>query len=368
MSTQLHKTLTLINLAKPSIISLPVPKTLSPLWNTGSLLSIILLLQIVSGLILAISYLPSTYLTFNAIYTIIDSNNFHWLLRYTHINGASLFFFLIYLHIARGIFHQSYLYTHTWSVGLTIFILAIVTAFLGYVLPVNQISYWGVSVITNLFSEVPYIGPTLVQLIWGDLTVRSATLIRFFTLHYLIPLIILILVIVHLAFLHTTGSRNPLGLNHPSPFIYFHPYFSAKDTLGFLITLLLFTSICLLNPLMFGDDDNFITANQSTTPLHIQPEWYFLFAYAILRSIPSKLGGVIALFLSVLIFYLLPLTPAKKKSLHFTNKLLFWLFIFTVILLTCIGANPVEYPYILLGQLLSLNYFLFFILHLLIIR
>lgn len=347
-----------------TLIQLPAPVNLSSLWNIGSLLSMCLIIQIITGVLLASSYSPSMSERFYIVNIITENSDKGWLIRYAHANGASLFFICVYTHIGRGIYYKSYVITHTWIVGVTIIVLTIAAAFLGYVLPVNQISFWGASVITNLFSEVPYIGPQLVQTIWGGPLVRNPTITRFFTFHFIIPFIILALTIVHITYLHTTGSSNNLGVTSLNKLI-FHPFFSIKDLLGVVLVLIIFLFICLQHPLLLGDDENFVEANPSVTPNHIQPEWYFLFAYAILRSIPNKLGGVIALALSVIVLYTLPftvnITKKKRSNLNPLSKITFWLFVITVLLLSWIGARPVEDPYIVTGQILTVVYFLYFI-------
>ena len=344
-----------------TLIQLPAPVNLTTLWNIGSLLFICLAIQIITGILLASAYSPSIIERFSLVNLIAENSDKGWLIRYIHANGASLFFICIYIHIGRGIYYQSYFITETWIIGVTILVLTIAAAFIGYVLPVNQISFWGASVITNLFSEVPYIGAQLVKTIWGGPSVDNPTIVRFFTFHYLVPFIILAAVIIHIIYLHTTGSSNNLGITSINKLI-FHPFYSVKDILGVIITLIIFIFLCLHHPLILGDDENFTEADPSVTPHHIQPEWYFLFAYAILRSIPNKLGGVIALAISIAVLYTLPFTRKiryKKKSP--SRKIFFWLFSVSVILLSWIGARPVEEPFILVGQIITVFYFIFFI-------
>lgn len=354
-----------------TLVKLPTPLNISTIWNFGSLLSLCLIIQIVSGLLLSSSYSPGIETSFPLITITIETIDKSWLIRYIHANGASLFFACLYIHIGRGIFYGSMLYKHVWSVGVTILILVIATAFLGYVLPVNQISFWGASVITNLFSQIPYLGPTIVEYVWGGVSVHTITIIRFFTFHFILPFIVLAIVIVHITFLHQTGSRNPLGLTSNSIKISFNSFLSLKDLLGVLLISTLFLTLVLRHPLLLGDDENFNAANAAVTPQHIQPEWYFLFAYAILRSIPNKLGGVIALAFSVLILYTITLTfNSKIKTTRFypLNTMLFWSFVVTVALLTWIGIRPVQEPYIITGQILTVIYFSFFIVNPLIFK
>ena len=302
-------------------------------------------------------------LSFYALSHIVRDTNLGWLIRIFHLNAASLFFICLYLHISRGIFYQSYRLVHTWFIGIVIFLIVMITAFLGYVLPWGQMSYWGATVITNLASAVPYIGLDIVQWIWGGFTVANPTLTRFFSFHFICPFIIAALVIIHLLYLHQSGSRNPLGLLSNLDKLPFHPFFTIKDVLGFCITLVFFISFILVEPYTLGDPENFIPANPLVTPVHIQPEWYFLFAYAILRSIPNKLGGVVAMLASILIWFLFPLASIKfvKQSNKFIKlgQILVWFFFNRFLVLTWIGARPVEDPFIIIGQITTIVYFSF---------
>lgn len=354
-----------------SLVDLPTPVNISVWWNFGSLLGVCLITQILTGLFLAIHYSNDISLAFNRVVHISRDVNRGWILRAIHANGASIFFITLYLHIGRGIYYSSYLYTETWNVGVILLFLVIGAAFIGYVLPWGQISFWGATVITNLLSALPYLGTYLVQWIWGGFAVDNATLTRFFTFHFLIPFIIAALIIIHLLFLHQTGSNNPLGLNSNFNKIFFHPFFSFKDVVGVIVLVWVILGICLVYPYSLGDVENFIPANPLVTPVHIQPEWYFLFAYAILRSIPRKLGGVICLILSIAILLILPFTQSSKIQSNknfLLNQTLFWLYVNLVILLTWIGARPVEEPYILIGQSLTVLYFLYFTLNPLILH
>lgn len=356
----------LFKIANNALVDLPAPANISAWWNFGSLLGLCLIIQIITGLFLAIHYTADITLAFNSVTHICRDVNYGWLLRTLHANGASFFFICIYLHIGRGIYYGSYLYTPTWLVGVLILFLVIAAAFIGYVLPWGQISFWGATVITNLLSAIPYLGNDLVQWIWGGFAVDNATLTRFFTFHFILPFIVLAITIIHLLFLHQTGSNNPLGINSNIDKIPFHPYFSFKDIVGFIILLIGLTLLTLTNPYLLGDPDNFIPANPLVTPIHIQPEWYFLFAYAILRSIPNKLGGVIILVLSIAILAILPFYHLSKfRGIQFypINQILFWIITVTVILLTWIGARPVEEPFILIGQTLTVVYFIYFIIN-----
>nr|QCP68729.1 cytochrome b [Altica cirsicola] len=366
MKMPIRKTSPLIKIINNSIITFPAPSNISTMWNFGSLLGLCLMIQIMTGLFLAMHYCPDVSLAFNSIIHICRDVNYGWLLRTFHANGASFFFICMYIHIGRGIYYSSFKLLETWMIGVTIFFLTMATAFLGYVLPWGQMSFWGATVITNLMSAIPYLGTMLVQWIWGGFAVDNATLNRFFTFHFILPFIILAMMIIHLMFLHQTGSNNPLGTQSNLDKIPFHPYFIFKDLLSMLIVLFLLTFLTLFNPYLLGDPDNFTPANPLVTPIHIQPEWYFLFAYAILRSIPNKLGGVIALIMSIAILYILPFTNKKKflsNNFYPINKLMFWSLLSTIMLLTWIGARPVEDPYILLGQILTIIYFTYFIIN-----
>lgn len=354
----------LLKIANNALVDLPAPINISAWWNFGSLLGLCLIIQILTGLFLAIHYTADISIAFDSVTHICRDVNYGWLLRTLHANGASFFFICIYLHIGRGIYYGSYIFIPTWSVGVILLFLVIGTAFIGYVLPWGQISFWGATVITNLLSAIPYLGTTLVQWVWGGFAVDNATLTRFFTFHFILPFIVAALTIIHLLFLHQTGSNNPLGINSNYDKIPFHPYFSFKDIVGFVIIIILLTLLTLINPYLLGDPDNFTPANPLVTPVHIQPEWYFLFAYAILRSIPNKLGGVIALVISIAILFILPFTNKRKlRGLEFypINQTLFWTITVIVILLTWIGARPVEDPYVTVGQILTVVYFIYFI-------
>nr|YP_010429020.1 cytochrome b [Curetis acuta]USO21416.1 cytochrome b [Curetis acuta] len=362
----LRKTHPILKIINHSLIDLPSPSNISSWWNFGSLLALCLMVQIITGLFLTMYYTANIELAFFSVNYICRNVNYGWLIRTLHANGASFFFICIYLHIGRGIYYESFNLKYTWLVGVIILFVLMATAFMGYVLPWGQMSFWGATVITNLLSAIPYLGTMLVNWIWGGFAVDNATLTRFYTFHFLLPFVVLMLTMIHLLFLHQTGSNNPLGINSNIDKIPFHPFFTFKDLIGFIFILFLLIMLTLTNPYLLGDPDNFIPANPLVTPIHIQPEWYFLFAYAILRSIPNKLGGVIALVLSILILIILPFTFNKKmQGIQFypINQILFWSFVCTIILLTWIGAKPVEEPYVITSQILTIIYFSYYIIN-----
>nr|QNH73785.1 cytochrome b [Lonchura punctulata] len=360
MAPNLRKNHELLKIINDALIDLPTPSNISTWWNFGSLLGICLITQIVTGLLLAMHYTADTSLAFASVAHMCRDVQFGWLIRNLHANGASFFFICIYLHIGRGIYYGSYLNKETWNIGVILLLTLMATAFVGYVLPWGQMSFWGATVITNLLSAIPYIGQTLVEWAWGGFSVDNPTLTRFFALHFLLPFVIAGLTLVHLTFLHETGSNNPLGIPSDCDKIPFHPYYTTKDILGFALMFSLLASLALFSPNLLGDPENFTPANPLVTPPHIKPEWYFLFAYAILRSIPNKLGGVLALIASILVLFLLPLLHTSKlRSMTFRplSQILFWTLVANVLVLTWVGSQPVEHPFIIIGQLASLSYF-----------
>lgn len=366
MFKPLRTTHPLIKVINGALIDLPAPVNISIWWNYGSLLGLCLVIQTATGLFLAIHYTSRVDTAFASVVHIIREVNYGWLIRRAHANGASIFFLFIYLHIGRGIYYGSFSIIETWNIGVVIFIVTIATAFIGYVLPWGQIRFWGATVITNLFSAIPYIGSMLVEWIWGGFAVDNPTLNRFFALHFMLPFVLIALVVVHILFLHQTGSNNPLGINCDSDRIPFHKYYSIKDLLGYAVVIPLFLSLLIFSPNLFTDPENFLIANPLTTPIHIQPEWYFLWIYAILRSIPNKLGGVVALALALLVLFTLPFTIIRNKlrlSFYPLRQILFWRLVGTWLVLTWIGGRPVEAPYVVIGQVATILYFLYYIIN-----
>nr|AYV64372.1 cytochrome b [Melursus ursinus] len=359
--TNIRKTHPLAKIINNSLIDLPAPSNISAWWNFGSLLGVCLILQILTGLFLAMHYTSDTTTAFSSVTHICRDVHYGWIIRYMHANGASMFFICLFMHVGRGLYYGSYLFSETWNTGIILLFTVMATAFMGYVLPWGQMSFWGATVITNLLSAIPYIGTDLVEWIWGGFSVDKATLTRFFAFHFILPFIILALVMVHLLFLHETGSNNPSGIPSNSDKIPFHPYYTIKDIMGALLLTLALATLVLFSPDLLGDPDNYTPANPLSTPPHIKPEWYFLFAYAILRSIPNKLGGVLALIFSILILAIMPLLPtSKQRGMMFRplSQCLFWLLVADLLTLTWIGGQPVEYPFITIGQLASILYFM----------
>nr|AIG53050.1 cytochrome b [Ctenotus sp. NTMR26117]WHU53933.1 cytochrome b [Ctenotus superciliaris]WHU53934.1 cytochrome b [Ctenotus superciliaris]WHU53935.1 cytochrome b [Ctenotus superciliaris]WHU53936.1 cytochrome b [Ctenotus superciliaris] len=364
MTHNLRKTHPILKIVNNSFIDLPSPSNISAWWNFGSLLGLCLIIQVLTGLFLAMHYTADISSAFSSVAHICRDVQYGWLIRNLHANGASMFFICLYLHIGRGLYYGSYMFKETWNIGVILLLLVMATAFVGYVLPWGQMSFWGATVITNLLSAIPYIGTNLVEWIWGGFSVDNATLTRFFTFHFLLPFAIMGASILHLLFLHETGSNNPTGLASNTDKIPFHPYFSYKDLLGATLLLMVLLMLALFSPNLLGDPENFTPANPLVTPPHIKPEWYFLFAYAILRSIPNKLGGVLALLFSILILMLVPaLHTSKQRGNAFRpfSQALFWTLVSNIIILTWIGGQPVEDPFIIIGQIASTTYFIIFL-------
>jgi len=366
LKSRSRKTGQIIKTLNRTLVDLPTPMNLTMWWNFGRLLGLVLITQIISGLFLAIHYTSDVSLAFSSVDHIVRDVNAGWLLRTLHANAASFFFVCLYCHIGRGLYYGRYNYKGTWTSGVILLILVMASAFLGYVLRWGQISYWGATVITNLFRALPYCGESLVSWIWGGFSVRNATLTRFFTFHFVVPMLVAATVVLHIFILHNTGSNNPLGVSSSADKVPFHRFFTSKDLTGFVVLVFFLFLLVLFNPSLLGEPDNFIQANPISTPAHIVPEWYFLFAYAILRSIPNKLGGVVGLFASLLLLFTLPfLNKNSMKGSAFAplRKVLHWSFILSFIILTIGGAWPVEDPYVSCSRIFSLFYFSFFILN-----
>nr|AFX73453.1 apocytochrome b [Oscarella sp. violet] len=364
MTRAFRKENPVLSMVNETLIDVPSPSNISYLWNFGSTLGICLIIQIVTGIFLAMHYCPETDLAFASVAHIMRDVNYGFVLKAIHANGASIFFLCAYMHIGRGLYYGSYSREMVWNIGIVIFLLMMATAFIGYVLPWGQMSFWAATVITNFLSAIPYVGNDIVEWVWGGYSVSNATLNRFYSLHYLLPFILAALALIHIFLLHEEGSNNPIGVRGDIDVIPFHPYYTFKDLYGWILMVILLTVLVFFAPNLLGDAENFKQANPLVTPVHIRPEWYFLFAYAILRSIPNKLGGVLALFASILILFLLPvLHKSLLRGLTFRplGKLFFWIFVANFLVLTWIGGEPVEDPYVLIGQISSIIYFAYFL-------
>ena len=348
------------------VIDYPAPKNLNYMWSFGSAAGICLGIQLLSGIFLAMHYCANMEYAFYSIEHIMRDVKYGWIIRYMHANGASMFFIAVYAHIFRGLYYGSYMYPrhHLWMSGVVIFLLMMATAFMGYVLPWGQMSFWGATVITNLFSTIPFVGKEVVEWMWGGFSVDNPTLNRFFSLHYTLPFAITGLVVVHLALLHDVGSNNPLGTEYYGDKITFHPYYVVKDAVSFFILLIVFSTFLYFYPNTLNHADNYIPADPLSTPAHIVPEWYFLPFYAILRSIPHKLGGVIAMGGAIVALLVLPfLNTARVRSTYFRPLYAqaYWVFVFNFLFLGWIGQKPVEDPYVMCGVLATFYYFFFFL-------
>jgi ubiquinol-cytochrome c reductase cytochrome b subunit len=348
------------------IIDYPAPINLSYAWSFGALAGICLGIQIVTGIFLAMHYTPHIDLAFSSVEHIMRDVNSGWLIRYMHANGASMFFIVVYCHIFRGLYYGSYMAPreHLWCSGVVIFLLMMATAFMGYVLPWGQMSFWGATVITNLFSAIPVAGPSIVEWLWGGFSVDNATLNRFFSLHFLMPFVIAGMVIAHIALLHRDGSNNPLGIDSSMDKIAFYPYYYVKDLFSVVVFVVFFSLFLFYYPNLLGHPDNYIPADPMSTPAHIVPEWYFLPFYAILRSIPDKLGGVAAMGGAIVILLFLPfINTSEVRSAAFRPlyRKLFWFIFADFLLLGWIGHEIVETPFIEIGQVGTVFYFLYFL-------
>lgn len=356
-----------LGFVRKELLDYKTPKNLNFLWNFGSLAGVTLVIMMVTGIFLAMQYEPDVNNAFESIERIMRDVNYGWLIRYIHMNGASMFFIVIYIHIFRGLYYGSYKNPREllWILGMVIFVLLMATAFMGYVLPWGQMSYWGATVITNLFSAVPIVGDKIVTLLWGGFSVGNPTLNRFFVLHYLFPFFIVGVIFLHLIALHQHGSNNPLGIEKKTPkdTIPFHPYYTCKDLFGLGILLLIWGTFVFFAPNFFGEPDNYIPANFLVTPPHIVPEWYFLPFYAILRSIPDKLGGVITMFTAVFVLFLVPwLDTSRVRSARFRPifKYCFWLLVIDCFVLGWVGGQLPEGPPLWIGRIATVYYFVHF--------
>ncbi len=351
----------LIKIINSTLVDLPSPANLSVNWNYGSLLGLVLVIQLVSGIVLATRFSGHSDISFDSVISIYQDSNYGWLLRLIHSTGASFFFFFIYLHIGRGLYYGSYIYPEVWNIGVLIYLILIGTAFLGYVLPWGQMSYWAATVITNLLSAIPWLGSVLVEWVWGGFAVGNPTLTRFFALHYLLPFVVTALVILHIFYLHVYGRSNPLGVSSNTNKVSFHYYYSVKDLYVYFVFLFVFLFFTLKYGYSFIDAENFIPANPLVTPTHIQPEWYFLFAYAILRSIPNKLGGVLGLVLAVIVLFLFRISSNKllfRGTIYSPlARFTFWSLVSNFFLLTWLGRCPAESPYTEVALACTISYF-----------
>jgi len=364
----LDSRLPILTLLNAQAIDFPTPRNLNYFWTFGAILMMMLVVQIVTGVVLAMHYTANTELAFASVEKIMRDVNYGWLLRYMHANGASMFFIAVYIHIFRGLFYGSYKAPREilWMLGVVIFLLMMATAFMGYVLPWGQMSFWGATVITNLFSAIPLVGESIVQWLWGGFSIANPTLNRFFALHYLLPFMILGVVILHIWALHVPGNNNPTGVSVKSgqDTLPFHPYITIKDTFAMVVFCLFFGWFLFYIPNYMGHADNYIPANPLVTPAHIVPEWYFLPFYAILRAVPSKLGGVVAMFGAIAILFFLPwLDTSKVRSGAFRPlfRQFFWVFAIVCVFLGWLGAQPAEGIYVILARIAMAYYFAFFI-------
>nr|AXP84525.1 cytochrome b [Perumytilus purpuratus] len=349
-----------LSVLSSSLYDLPCPVNLSIWWSFGSMLGLCLGVQIVSGFMLSFYYIPHADMAYDSVIYIIRNVHKGWMIRNIHANGASVFFMCIYVHISRGLYYGSYLDKGVWNVGVVLYLMLMAESFLGYVLPWGQMSYWGAVVITSMLTAVPYIGGSIVEYVWGGYVVNTRTLTRFYSVHFIMPFLMVVVIFLHLFYLHDKGSNNPLGISSDSMLIPFHPFYTVKDVVGFTSLLLVLMFFVCVKPEMLGNPLNYIPADSYKTPIHIEPEWYFLFAYTILRSIPHKSSGIIAMLMSILILFLLPfIHTGKFRSLSFypVHQMFFWFNMSIFGGLTAIGMRPVLEPYYSVGQVLTFLYF-----------
>lgn len=355
-----------ISVLKNHLVNYPTPSNLSYFWGFGSLAGVCLGVQLVTGIFLAMHYTAHADMAFNSVEHIMRNVNNGWLLRYTHANGASMFFIMIYLHIGRGLYYKSYVYPreHVWYSGIILYVVVMAIAFMGYVLPWGQMSFWGATVITNLFSALPIVGPYIAKWLWGGYSVANATLVRFFSLHFCLPFILAALSLLHLILLHSAGSNNPLGVKLHDD-IPFYPYFFYKDLFGFWLFVMFFGYLVFFEPNLLGHPDNYIRANPLSTPAHIVPEWYFLPLYAILRAIPDKLGGVIMMGGGIAILAILPTVEkngmVRSPIFRPVFQPIFWFFILAFVFLGWLGGEPICEPYTTLSRIMGVYYFAYFL-------
>jgi len=346
----------------------PTPKNFNYFWNFGALAVVALVVMIVTGIFLAMNYTPNVTMAFDSVERIMRDVNYGWLIRYVHMNGASMFFIVVYIHIFRGLYYGSYKAPREllWMIGVVLLLLMMATAFMGYVLPWGQMSYWGATVITNLFSAIPVVGPGIVTWLWGGFSVDNPTLNRFFSLHYLLPFVIVGVLFLHVAALHITGSNNPLGIDVKSPqdTLPFHPYYTIKDSVGVCVFLLVWAVLVCFVPNYLGHVDNYTPANPMATPADVVPEWYFLPFYAILRSVPNKLGGVSMMFGSILVMFVLPwfdTSPVRSCRFRPIYRQLMWVLVADALLLGAVGAHPPQGIWVVIGRVCTAYYFLHFL-------
>jgi ubiquinol-cytochrome c reductase cytochrome b/c1 subunit len=364
----IDKRLPVFTLMQKEYAAFPTPKNFNYFWNFGALAMVNLMIMIATGVFLAMNYTPNVAMAFNSVEHIMRDVNWGWLIRYAHMNGASMFFIVVYIHTFRGLYYGSYKTPREllWMLGVVILLLMMATAFMGYVLPWGQMSYWGATVITNLFSAIPLVGPSIVTWLWGGFSVDNATLNRFFSLHYLLPFVIVGVVFFHVIALHIAGSNNPLGIDVKSPqdTIPFHPYYTIKDSVGICVYLLVFAALVFFSPNFFASPDNYIPANPLQTPAEIVPEWYFLPFYAILRSVPNKLGGVMMMFGSIMVLFVLPwldTSPVRSARFRPIYRQVFWLLVIAVLALGAVGAHRPQGIWVVIGRVATLYYFLHFL-------
>lgn len=356
----LRKRHELLKILNDRFYDLPCPINLNIWWRFGSILGLCLTIQLVSGLFLSVHYVAHRDIAFDSVINIIRNVKKGWIMRRIHANGASIFFICIYIHIARGIYYGSYLDSRVWNIGVLLYLITMAEAFLGYALPWGQISYWGATVVTNMFTVIPLVGEKLCYYIWGGWTVCNATLERFYTFHFIIPFLIVCVAVLHLFYLHENGRNNPLGIKVRSMRISFHPYYTIKDLLGFIVFMIVFIYLVCVEPELLGNVHNYIPADPIKTPVHVIPEWYFIFAYAILRSIPHKAGGVVAIGGAIAILLVIPLLHTGEfRSLSFYpfNQILFWWLIGRFIGLTWAGSRPASEPFIAIGLWFTCTYY-----------